>query len=120
MRCSGEGDAKAMARVTKAVGLAGLTVLCAVCSIVLVGNGAYLMTADFGGGLAAWGESAGAVQSRGTLLVVSGVLGPVTLAAWVLDRLYGRGRFGRLESALRWCLAGILIWDVLLALMTTA
>lgn len=108
-----------MAGILKGVGLAGLVVLCAMCAITLVGNGAYLMTANFGSGLAAWGGSAGTVRDHGTLLLVSGVLGPAALCAWVLARLRGKGHPSRLEPTLRWCLAGILVWDVLLALITS-
>ena len=108
-----------MTGILKAVGLVGLVGLCAVCAMLLVSSGAYLVTTNFGSGLATWGGSAGEVRERGVLLLVSGVLGLAALGTWILARLRGKGRLGQLERILRWCLAGILLWDVLLALMTT-
>jgi hypothetical protein len=96
-----------------------MVALCAVCAIMLVGNGAYLLTANFGSGLATWGGSAGTVRIHGALLLVSGVLAPLALGAWGLARLRGAAHPSRLEPILRWCLAGILVWDILLALITS-
>lgn len=109
-----------MAKSVRLAAFAVLVAITALSSFLLISRGIYLLSGGRGSSLTSVGLSSARVKVHGLVLLISGIAPLIVGAIRIIAQFSGLGKFSPAARALRYFFLVLVIWDFVLALITSA